>query len=172
MAFSDEFFDSRRMQKILNQINQVVQTEAPISQTLLSKRILTAWGITRLGVRLNDYLESLYIQLNLRYNLQNGTSFYWKQEQYPEFYKTFRIPMNEAQKRNAEDLPKEEVAAGLIEILSNQISLPEDDLIKETARLFGYARIGANVEQTIKLGIEYALKREMILKNNDRLILP
>lgn len=79
--------------------------------------------------------------------------------------------MNEAQKRNAEDLPKEEVAAGLIEILSNQISLPEDDLIKETARLFGYARIGANVEQTIKLGIEYALKREMILKNNDRLIL-
>lgn len=172
LAFSDEFFDSRRMQKILNQINQVVQTEAPISQTLLSKRILTAWGITRLGVRLNDYLESLYTQLNLRYNHQNGTFFYWKQEQNPELYKTFRIPMDETQKRNAEDLPREEVAAALIEILTNQISLPEDDLIKETARLFGYARIGTNVEQSMKLGIEYALKSEMILKNNDRLVLP
>ncbi|HEX7583182.1 MAG TPA: DUF3320 domain-containing protein [Prolixibacteraceae bacterium] len=172
LAFSDEFFDSRRMQKILNQINQVIETEAPISQTLLSKRILTAWGITRLGVRLNDYLESLYTQLSLRYNHQNGTFFYWKQEQNPELYKTFRIPMSEAQKRNAEDLPKEEIAAGLIEILTNQISLPEDDLIKETARLFGYARIGTNVEQSMKLGIENTLKREMILKNNDRLVLP
>jgi len=171
LAFSDEFFDSRRMQKILNQIDQVVQIEAPISQTLLSKRILTSWGITRLGVRLNDYLESLYTQLSLRHNHQNGTFFYWKQEQNPELYKAFRIPMDETQKRNAEDLPKEEVAAGVIEILTNQISLPEDDLIKETARLFGYARIGTNVEQAMKQGIEYALKSEMILKNNDRLIL-
>ena len=115
--------------------------EAPISQTLLSKRILTAWGITSLGVRLNDYLESLYTQLSLRYNHQNGTFFYWKQEQNPELYKTFRIPMNEAQKRNAEDPPREEIAAGVIEILTIQISLPEDDLIKKTARLFGYARL-------------------------------
>lgn len=172
LAFSDEFFDSRRMQKILNQIDQVVQNEAPISQTLLSKRILTAWGITRLGVRLNDYLESLYTQLSLRYNHQNGIFFYWKQDQNPELYKTFRIPMNEAQKRNAEDLPREEIAAGVIEILTNQISLPEDDLIKETARLFGYARIGTNVDQAMRQGIEYALKSEMIQKNSDRLVLP
>ncbi|HEY3371694.1 MAG TPA: DUF3320 domain-containing protein [Prolixibacteraceae bacterium] len=172
LTISDEFFESRKMQKILNQICQVIQIEAPISHTLLSKRILMAWGITRLGVRLNDYLESLYTQLSLRYNHQNGTFFYWKQEQNPELYKSFRVPMNETQKRNSEDLPREEIAAGLLEILTNQISLPEDDLIKETARLFGYARIGANVEQAMKQGIEYALKRNMIRKNNDRMVLP
>ena len=169
---SDDLFESHRQQKIFNQIYLVMNAEAPISQTLLSKRILAAWGITRLGVRLNDFLGSQYTYLGLKHTVQNGVLFYWLQEQNPELYKTFRIPVNESQKRNAEDLPKEEIAAGLIEILTNQISLPEDDLIKETARLFGYARIGTNVEQSMKLGIEYALKREMILKNNDRLVLP
>ncbi len=169
---SDDLFESHRQQKIFNQIYLVMNAEAPISQILLSKRILGAWGITRLGVRLNDYLENQYTYLGLKYTVQNGLLFYWLQEQAPEAYKTFRIPMNEAHKRNAEDLPKEEVAAGLIEILTNQISLPEDDLVKETARLFGYARIGANVEQAMRLGIEYAIKGNMILKNNDRLILP
>lgn len=172
LAFSDDFFDARREQKILNQINEVMNTEAPISQTLLSKRILAAWGITRLGVRLNDYLERLYTRLNLKYTFQDGIIFYWNAEQDPDTYSIFRIPENESQKRNAEDLSKEEVAAGVVEILIRQISLPAVDLIKETAHLFGYSRIGTNVEQSMTLGIEFALQKKKILENNDRLVLP
>ncbi|MDD4227714.1 MAG: DUF3320 domain-containing protein, partial [Mariniphaga sp.] len=150
LNFSDEFFDTRRAQKILNQIQQVIQTEAPISQGLLSKRILTAWGISRLGVRLKEYLDGLYGSLNLRFTRQNGNYFYWNEEQNPETYTTFRVPSNDDQKRSPEDLPKQEIAAGLVEILTNQISLPAEDLVKEAARLFGYARLGGNVEQAMK----------------------
>jgi DNA polymerase III delta prime subunit len=171
LNFSDEFFDTRRTQKILNQILQVIQKEAPISQNLLSKRILVAWGIGRLGVRLKEYLDGLYGSLNLKYTRQNGTYFYWKQEQSPETYNTFRISENDDQKRSAEDLPKEEITAGVVEILTNQISLPVDDLVKETARLFGYARLGGNVEQAMKTGIEYALKKGIIAENNERIVL-
>lgn len=169
---SNEFFDTYRQNEIYNQIYQVLNAEAPISQPLLSKRILAAWGITRLGVRLNDYLESQYTYLELKHTSQNGVLFYWLQEQAPEAYKIFRIPVNETQKRNAEDLPKEEIGAAIVGILAGQISLPEDDLVKETARLFGFARTGGNVEQSMKLGIKYALKRGMIIKNSDRLVLP
>jgi very-short-patch-repair endonuclease len=171
LSVSDAFFESDRTQKILNQIKQVVEMEAPISQTLLSKRILAAWGITRLGVRLNDFLNRLYRRLELKQSKQNETVFYWRQDQEPELYNQFRIPENDSQKRNAEDLPKEEIAAGIHEILTHQISLPPDDLVRETARLFGYARIGANVEQAMKLGIDYALQKGVITENNDRIIL-
>lgn len=172
ISFSDEFFESRRENKIQNQIRQVIQTEAPICQNLLSKRILTAWGITRLGVRLNDYLNSLYAQMSLKFTRQNGTFVYWRDDQMPEIYKTFRIPGDDENKRNAEDLPKEEIAAAIVEILKNQISLPAEDLIKETARLFGYARLGGNVEQAMKMGIEFALSVNMIAQSNYRLVLP
>jgi hypothetical protein len=172
IAVSDDFFDFRRENKIQNQIRQVIQVEAPICQNLLSKRILTAWGITRLGVRLNDYLTSLYSQMNLKFTRQTGTLVYWRDDQMPEIYKKFRVPMEDEYKRNAEDLPKEEIAAAIVEILKNQISLPAEDLIKETARLFGYARLGGNVEQAMKMGIEFALAANMITHSNDRLVLP
>jgi len=57
------------------------------------------------------------------------------------------------------------------EILTNQISLPADDLVKETARLFGYARLGGNVEQAMKTGIEHAFQKGMIAENNERIVL-
>ena len=168
----NDFFETSLKNIIFNQIYQVLNVEAPISQPLLSKRILASYGITRLGVRLNDYLENQYKYLGLRHTSQNGVHFYWLQEQVPETYKTFRVPRNDEEKRNVDDLPKEEIAAAIVEILKNQISLPAEDLIKEAARLFGYARLGGNVEQAMKMGIKFALAAKMITRNNDRLVLP
>ncbi len=65
LNFSDEFFDARLKSFIIQQINQVMEIEAPISHNLLSRRILAAWGISRLGVRLNKYLSSIYSELEL-----------------------------------------------------------------------------------------------------------
>ena len=172
LSMSDEFFNPQYLKKIKNQILYIVQTEGPISSALLSKRILNAWGISRLGVRLNEFLNGVYDELNLKKTRQKGVNFYWNPDQEPELYKTFRIPRNDEEKRNAEDLPKEEIAAAIVEILKNQISLPAEDLIKETARLFGYARLGGNVEQAMKMGIEFALAANMITHSNDRLVLP
>jgi hypothetical protein len=110
--------------------------------------------------------------MSLKFTRQNGTFVYWRDDQMPEIYKTFRVPMDDEYKRNPEDLPKEEIAAAIVEILKNQISLPSEDLIKETARLFGYARLGGNVEQAMRMGIEFALSANMIAQSNYRLVLP
>jgi len=171
LSMSDEFYNPNHYYTIKNQILYIIQRESPISHNLLSKRILSAWGISRLGSRLNEFLTVIYAELNLKKTDQDGSIFYWSSEQNPETYNTFRVSENEEQKRSADDLPKEEIAVGVIEILTNQISLPLDDLVKEAARLFGYARLGGNVEQAMKTGIEYALQKGMIAENNERIVL-
>ncbi|MFW6257608.1 MAG: DUF3320 domain-containing protein [Prolixibacteraceae bacterium] len=171
LSLSDEFYNPRYYTIIKNQIQYIIQRESPISHNLLSRRILNAWGISRLGSRLNEFLFEIYKELGLKETKQNGLVFYWNSEQYPETYKIFRVPENDDQKRSADDLPKVEIAAGVVEILTNQISLPVDDLVKETARLFGYARLGGNVEHAMKTGIEYALKKGIIAENNERITL-
>ncbi|WP_211316055.1 DUF3320 domain-containing protein [Mangrovibacterium marinum] len=171
LTSSDEFFDPKNLKKITTQIKSIVETEGPISHTLLSRRILNAWGISRLGVRLNEFLTGIYERLELKKTPQNESWFYWPDAQEPAAYSVFRVPRNDDEKRNADDLPKEEIAAGVHEILTNQISLPIDDLVKEVAHLFGYARIGANVDQAMRLGIEYALKQNLIVEANDRIVL-
>jgi len=172
LNFSDEFFDARRVGKIQNQIRQVMQTEAPICHALLSRRILNAWGIARLGPRLNEYLNNVYSKMNLKYTRQNETLVYWRDDQVPEHYKTFRIPAGDQYKRNADELPKEEIVAAIIDVLNKQISLPPDELMKETARQFGYARVGGIVDNAMRMGIDFALKSRLIVQENGRIFLP
>ena len=55
-------------------------------------------------------------------------------------------------RRDAEDIPAEEIANGVKGILSHQISLLKEDLVREASKLFGFARSGANVENAMKEG--------------------
>ena len=169
---SEDFFDYGRKAKLKEQITEVLQAEAPISHNLLSKRILNAWGISKLGKRLNSYLTDLYLDMELKCTHQNDTIFYWSSDQDPQKHNSFRTPPNDDLKRNAEDIAKEEIACAITDILSNQISLPEADLIREAAKAFGYARLGGNVEQSMRTGIDHALSTDQITKINDRLMLP
>ena len=60
---------------------------------------------------------------------------------------------------------------GIKDILISQISLPPEDLIKEVAHIFGYNRIGGNVEQAMKIGIDYAIERKLIRNQNGRFVI-
>lgn len=55
--------------------------------------------------------------------------------------------------------------------MTNQISLPEDDLIREVAKIFGYARLGGNVEQAMKMGIDFALQKGVVISKDERIVL-
>jgi hypothetical protein len=170
--YSEDFLYSSREEKVLNQIIEVLENEAPISDSLLSKRILNAYDINRQGVRLKKYLDILYRKLNLQKTKQERAIFYWNRDQDPETFSCFRVPKDDESKRNPEDLPKEEISAGVIEVLSNQISLPEAGLVKEAALLFGYSRLGTKVESAMKLGIHYALERKLVIIRDERILLP
>ncbi len=171
IAFSDDFFEPLNKEKIQSQIREVIHKEAPISQILLAKRVLNAWGIARLGIRLSTYLNSLFVQLNLKYTSQNNIIFYWREDQNPAEYKKFRVPVDNKHKRNMEDIPKEEIAVAIIHILTTQISLPLEDLIRETSHLFGFNRMGGNLENAVKMSADYAMEKGTITENNDRIVL-
>ena len=53
------------------------------------------------------------------------------------------------------------------EIMENQCSLSEEDLIRETAKLFGFSRLGAVIEKSVKEGITCAVSRGFIERSQD-----
>ena len=96
--------------------------------------------------------------------------FYWPNESKSEDYKQYRIPKNDLEKRDADDLPPEEIANAIKEILSHQISLTKPDLIRETGKLFGYARVGTNVESAMARGITKAIELGVAKENDGRIV--
>ncbi|HEY9362340.1 MAG TPA: DUF3320 domain-containing protein [Chitinophagaceae bacterium] len=166
---SEEFLFPSNRQKIVDQINKVLEAEAPVSRNLLCKRVLSAWGISRNGARLNGYFEILFSGMDIRKISYGNNVFFWKQEQHPAEFTVYRSAGNDHDKRNADDIPPKEIANAVKQVLKEQISLSKDDLIRETAKLFMFSKVGTNVETAMKQGIKVALENGDAKENNGRI---
>lgn len=164
------FLTARSREKIGQQIMAVLAVEAPISKSLLSKRIIAAWGIGRMSSRLAYYLQTIFDEMELVSSTDNEKEFFWNHEQQSASYRAYRTPAVELHKRDPEDLHSIETANGINHILKNQISLPKADLIREGAKLFGYSRVGANLEQAMNQGIAKAIEMGFAYEQGERIV--
>ncbi|WP_337102708.1 DUF3320 domain-containing protein [Paenibacillus sp. YIM B09110] len=175
MGISDteSFFIDSNSKKIVEQLQQVINEEGPISRSLLAKRVLQAWGISRMGARLERRFDELLYRTKVTHEKteMDGNVFYWPEGMKPTEYRLFRNAQTEMQRRLAEDLPAEEVANAVKAVLMAQISLPEEDLIRQVTRLLGYARSGTGLNKAIRNGIACAIERNDAVVQNERLVL-
>jgi very-short-patch-repair endonuclease len=160
----EEFYLDINNPIINNQILNVINIEGPISHGLLCKRIIQIWGMSKVGSRIDSRIHDLIAEMKLETTKSGTIVYYWPKQTQSKNYTYFRTHGNE--KRDIEDIPPEEIKNASFEILSNQISLPEDDLIREVAKLFGF-RKGAKVEIHIKNGIDHLVKSGLAKRGND-----
>ncbi len=161
---SEDFMQPACERYVMGQITEVMNTEAPISRQLLCKRILSSWGIARLGQRLDAHFEMLFGRMPFYKVVHEGSAYFWQSREQMENYAVFRPDSG----RDATDLPPEEVANGIRQVLEEQISLPTPDLARVTGQLLGYSRMGTNVEAAMYQGIKVAVARGYIKVENGR----
>lgn len=159
---SDDFAQGHYDSQVMDKIRSVIKIEAPVSRALLCKRVLNSFAIARMGTRLAAHMDYLLKRMNLR-TTGKEFIFYWNEEQHPESYDIYRPES----KREALDIAPEEVAVAVCRILKEQGSLPETDLIRETAHQFNYTRLGDNVSASMAHGVAYALQSGKIVKSGN-----
>ncbi len=148
---ADEFVEPRHSRTIQSRIKQVIEAEAPISAALLTKRVVQSFGISRAGSRIQSHMDGILRKMALPITAQSGTLFYWRADQDPETYPDFRVG-----ERDVRDVPVQEVANGVCAVLREQISMSQEDLLRETAKKLGYTRLGGNVLTALEQGVRYA----------------
>ncbi|MFB9324397.1 DUF3320 domain-containing protein [Paenibacillus aurantiacus] len=168
---TDSFYASSNSDFILKQIRQVIQEEGPISRGLLAKRILQAWGISRLGAKLDQRLTELLEQLSGTRTEREDAIYFWPEGVDPHHYAHFRVAEEESLRRAADELPPEEIAAAVEYVLASQISLPQEELIKQVVKALGYARSGAALDKAVRTGIECALERGTVQMDDQQRII-
>lgn len=171
MGEPEELQTETARKRILLCIEEVVRTEAPVSRRLVMKKVLAAWGITRSGSRTERIFDEAAAKAELRITESNGTKFFWRTDQNPAEYAECRIP-DGTEKRSMEDICAEEIAAGVVCVLRSQISAGRADLIRETAKLFGFTRSGGVIESAVNTGIACAEARNLLtIESNDKIVL-
>lgn len=164
---SEMFYEPGTMSVIVAHIKNMLATEAPISKKAVYKRILGAFGISRLGSRVEAVLDQAMESVNKKETTENENVFYWLPEQDSDNYMGYRVDNPEGSiKRSMEDIPSVEIINALMEVLAEQIALPKEDLIRETARKFGYTRLGTVIEAAVSYAISVAESKSMIAVND------
>ena len=134
---------------------KVIETEAPITEGLLTKRLIQSYGITRVGTRVQAYLDEFYANLSLKTTTQSdGQKIYWNPKQNPDDYSDCRAGKTDADKRDSKDIPIIEASNAVYKIVSDQIALSSEDLAKEAAKQLGFSRLGTNLTTLMDAAVE------------------
>ena len=88
---------------------------------------------------------------------EHGDTFYWKNEEQMRTYSVYR----KASGREAYDIAPEEVVNAALQILEEQFAMNEETLVRETARLLGFANVRENVALSMKRGITLGLSKRL-----------
>ena len=153
---ADLFLEPRYRRDIENKIQMVLAVEAPVSASVLTKRVVQSYGIARVGSRIQAHMDTIVKKMGLKATKQSGSVFYWREEQNPEAYLGFRISAEGEYRRDVRDVPVQEIANAIYAVLYEQISMGLDDLLREAARKLGYTRMGGNVITAVTDGLRYA----------------
>jgi very-short-patch-repair endonuclease len=157
--------DPRENGRIAVAILRVVEGEAPIHVDELTRRVLAAWGGLKATQKAVARVQNVASQITGGRRPQLVGHFYWAATQDPATWPGFRVPGDEASRREAEYLPTREVANAAAWLLAEGGSFEREELIRELARLFGYKSTGRKVRLAMEEGI-----RDLIEGGRGRLL--
>lgn len=161
----DEYLLPQKSSIIKKTLQMVLDQEAPISESLLTRRVVQSFGISRTGSRVQQRTTQILGGMQLICTKHKDKNFYWLLSQNPDTYQGLRVSASGV--RDADDIPVQEIANAVCTTLEQQVAMPKEDLLRETANLLGYSRLGNVVISSITAGIEFAVKKGKIEEQKD-----
>ncbi len=165
MGKAEDFYEAKSDTKIRRICEAVIGTEAPVSADVLIKKVISAFDITRVTEKAENRVRDILSQLPVT----EIDGFIWQDSAMPDSFTIYRTPAEGDEKRSMSEIPTQEIANAVRDIIKSQISMTRADLVRVTAATFGYSRIGGAIESAAERGISYALEKGFVKEENGRI---
>jgi hypothetical protein len=162
----DDMFAGRHAGELAKVVEQVLAAEAPIHVELLARRVAAYFGVGRVTPRIVEQVRSV---LAGRGKLGDEPDVVWRADQDPAAVPSVRVAgANAVACRDITEIPLSEVAAAARIVVERAAGLGEKELVRDCARLLGFARITDKVTDRVARGVQLAAVRELITIANGR----
>lgn len=137
-----------RPERLMQMIQTVVNTEAPVHTGEVTRRLMEAFGVTRAGSRITAAVEGA-ISLGTRRNIFSiKGDFVYSTDSLP-------IPIRnrahlESTERKLEWVAPEEIDRALLETITLGFSMSSEDAISGALNLLGFGRATAKISQSLE----------------------
>ncbi|MEM7204352.1 MAG: DUF3320 domain-containing protein [Planctomycetota bacterium] len=169
----DALLDEASRDGLCDAIAAVLAAEAPITLDALTRRVASAYGSTRRSRRVRDRVGDVLADVpHLAEEVAERTVL-WGAGQEPGAWRGFRVPDESPETaRESSELPPQEIANAAAAVLQSSISVDETDLVRDVARLFGFARVGPRIDEDLRCGIELLVARGDARREGTRVCVP
>jgi very-short-patch-repair endonuclease len=152
---------------LVGDVIKVVGTEGPVHVDLIYQRIATAWSVSRVTVKVKELINTaIGIARHDQRIEQRGEhgEFLW-----PIGLATpvVRAPTEGDKARSIEHIAPEEIAEAAFLVAQEARSLSEADLIAQTAKLLGYARVTKKIDAAVTGAIDGLKSSGRIVRAED-----
>ncbi len=143
-----DFYSPASVPLLTEQLRTVIDREGPIADAQLFKKVARAWGLARMGRRIEDVLAGL-VPGDARVSGADPR-FYWPAARSPGEWPGFRVAGESEESRRAiDEICDEEIVNLALFILGRHGQTTSADLARSACRLLKIARTTAESEQRI-----------------------
>jgi very-short-patch-repair endonuclease len=135
---------------VANDVVRVVKSEGPVHVEAVADRIGQAWGVTRIGKRIQSVLTQAIALATQAQQIVQRDAWLWPIGLEKPIV---RAPDQGDEPRPIEWIAPDEIVEAAYLCVEEARSLSDEDLIRETAQLLGYARSSAKIEAIMREAI-------------------
>lgn len=167
----NNFYEPTSKSAIRRLIADVVRHEWPITLGLTARRVAAYWGI-RVTNKAQNWVRTLLPSDDVLVTTSEDDILLWPKGTDPDAYDIFRVPGRDSGSlRKPEDLPIREVANAALFILKQNVSAPEDEIVRGLRYLFGFRRTGPHVEKCMRAGVALLIRKGLARREGTTVIL-
>ena len=157
----------RSQKSVANDVQKIIDIEQPVTRSLIYKRIADIYRLPRVTSKLESFVAPLLVDAwrDPASPVDNPT--YWRRAEDAEGYIYYR----EGGDRDISDVPPIEIENAARYAVEEQISIPLDDLKRQTARMLGFGRNIAKVDLTIELAIANLIDKGILTEEQGAMTL-
>ena len=136
---------------------QVIAIESPVHGGLLDERFRDAWGVGRIGAQLRRAVDHALSKAHPGGPDTDG------------FYRAggvrasaVRVPSESQGQRKIIQVAPEEIELAMLKLVQDSVAMDEATLIKQTAWVFGWSRLGAEIRGSLSAVVRRLVDRGLL----------
>ena len=171
-GWNSEFHSPENRPEQVRLVEAVVAVEGPIHLDLMARRLAQAWGLQRVGSRVDAAATEAIRRASRGGKVKQNSHFLWSTD--PQFRLRVRVPSpsDPETQRKVEHIAPEEIGLAMRHIVKAGIGISRDALVVEAARVFGFERTGYQIRDYLDGVVQKLLTRGELEQRGDVLRIP
>jgi very-short-patch-repair endonuclease len=167
-----QFHDPDALPSLKRTLSQIIDVEGPVHKDVAATRLARAWDLDRVGERMMNAVKSAWRSLSREKLLRIQGEFLWPAAESFQIVVRQPNPRDDQSRRSIEEIPPEEVALAMRNLVRDSLSIERDKLLLLIARLFGFDRAGNHIQKTLANTFDELVETGQLILLEDRVSLP